>query len=165
VASSTNDFKALLFQLQYFIENFLLPYSIDYWHASLYYFQPQFGLKFKIFEVDSCEGNGKVCLGNQSRYFRTGYGRKNRFLEMSRNQVWNRVDYVLENLIFKAGITSFLCPLILSPENRFHDRIDSHSEIDSVESILGVLNSLKIQTLKSMEIRMANERPSCRCFK
>ncbi len=65
VASFTNDFKALLFQLQYFIENFLLPYSVDYCHASLYYFQPQFGLKFKIFEVDSCEGNGKVCLGKQ----------------------------------------------------------------------------------------------------
>jgi len=39
----------------------------------------------------------------ESVVLETGYG-ENRFQELSRNLVWNRVDHVPEMLIFKAGI-------------------------------------------------------------
>ncbi len=79
-----------------------------------------------------------------SRYFRTGYGRKNQFLELIRNQVWNRVGHVQKSYIFKAGFdfAVIFSPPPPPPENRFRDGIDSHKE-----SMPGVLKSLNIRAL------------------
>jgi hypothetical protein len=65
---------------------------------------------------------------NLCRYFRTAYGRKNRFPEMSSNQVWTRVGHVPSMLIFEAGIDFVLGFSLPPPENQFHDGIDSDKE-------------------------------------
>jgi hypothetical protein len=64
-------------------------------------------------------------------FFRTSYGRKNRFLELSRKQGWNRVGHLSHKmliLIFKAGIDFFFGSSLPHSRDQFHDGIDSHTE-------------------------------------
>jgi hypothetical protein len=82
---------------------------------------------------------------DMSRYFRTGYGRKNRFMLLRRSQVCKRVGHVPENVNFKAQI-DFVFGFSPSPyppsEIHFYDGFDSHKE-----SMPGVHKSFKIRAL------------------
>ncbi len=81
------------------------------------------------------------------RYFRTSYERKNRFLELSRNQLWNRVTISQNMLIFKTGIDFVLGSSLPPLKNLFNDGIDSHKESFLWNQMPGILKSLKIWAL------------------
>jgi hypothetical protein len=99
-------------------------------------------------------------------FIRTGYGKKNRFLESSGNLVWNRVKLELTSF---SGPPSPL-PRINSIRNWF-----SHG-IDSVEWKPGVLKSLKIralevgleniyyQSMQRQEVRVSSSVADPGCF-
>jgi hypothetical protein len=73
-----------------------------------------------------------------------GYGRQIRVLELGRNQVWNESAMFHKMLIFQAGI-DFVLGSSFPPSRESIPRRNLFSQgIDFVESMPGVINSLKI---------------------